>query len=213
VSTGAWTLAASVGDVRLRALAEPPSFRDIVESVRAGMRVLCCHPDPCDVADGFERIIYCVRLDRTLFDLFFNSRASYRAAYYRSPYEGLDANAEALEMLAPKLVASDATNGQRANQEIEESLRSPSAKIWLAEPERGICSLCSGEWSNPKNHNAEVMNGRWECDPHDNAVKGRKAPYFTKLRIFGAFLNERHDEVVPERKRFRAQHIHQWGWA
>lgn len=177
------------------------------------MHVLCCHPEPCDVANGFERIIYCVRVDRALFDLFFNSREGYRAAYYRSPFEGLAANSQALEMLTPKLVASDASSGQRTQQFIEESLLSPSAKIWLAEPEHGFCSLCSGEWSNPTEHGAEVLNGRWECDPHDNAVKGRKAPYFTKLRIFGAFVNYRFDEVIPERKRFRAQHIHKWGWA
>ena len=213
MSAEQWNLATSVGDARLRALAEPPSFLTIVKAVRDNMRVLCCHPERCDVADGFERIIYCVKVDSALFDLFFNSKAGYRAAYYRSPYEGLAANAQTLEMLTPKLLASDATSGQRSQQFIEESLLSPSAKIWLAEPERGFCSLCSGEWSNPTDHGAEILNERWEHDPHDNAVKGRKAPCFTKLRIFGAFLNHRFDEVIPERKRFRAQQIHNWGWA
>ena len=213
VSAEKWTFATTVGDARLRALAEPPSFLDIVESVLADMHVLCCHPDPCDVADGFERIIYCVKVDPALFDLFFNSKAGYRATYYRSPYEGLAANAKALEMLTPELVGSAATKGQRPQHFIEESLLSQSAKLWLAEPERGICELCSGEWSNPTDLEGDIQNGLWERDPHGNAVKGRKAPYFTKLRIFGAFLNQRFDEVIPERKRFRAQHIHKWGWA
>jgi hypothetical protein len=208
-----WTFSDTLGADRLRALAEPPSFPDIVESIRGKMRVLCCHPEPCDIARGFERIIYCVKVERGLFDLFFNSRAGYRAAYYLSPYKGLEANTQAIDTLTPMLVASNATNGQRTNQFIEESLRSPSAKIWLAEPERGFCSLCSGEWSNPTDHNAEIMNERWECSSYDNAVKGRKAPFFEKLRIFGAFLNDGFDEIVPERKRHRAQHIHKWGWA
>lgn len=213
ITSKQWTFDKSLGDVRLRALAEPPSFSDIVESIRDDMHVLCCHPERCDVAQGFERIIYCVKVKRELFDMFFNSWTGYRAAYYRSPYQGLEANAQAINVLTPKLVASDATNGQRTHQFIKESLLSPSAKIWLAEPERGCCLLCSGEWSNPTDYHAEIMNERWECGSYDNAVKGRKAPYFEKLRIFGAFLNNRSDEIIPERKRFRAQQIHEWGWA
>ena len=208
-----WDLAASLGNVRLHALAEPPSFRAIVEAIRADMQVLCCHPERCDVADGFDRIIYCVKIDQTLFDLFFNSRAGYRAAFFQSHYDGLRANTEVIAMLTPSLVSSSATQDQRPRVFIEESLSSSSAKVWLAEPEIGFCAECAGEWKKPKDDDAEIFNGRWECDPHSNAVNGRKAPYFTKLRIFGAFLNARYDEVVPGRKRHRASHLYQWGWA
>jgi hypothetical protein len=98
---------------------------------------------------------------------------------------------------------------------IEQSLSSPSAKAWLAEPECGYrdCAKCAGEWTNPNDDVAEISNGRWECDPDTNALWGRKAPYFTKLRVFGAFLNANYDEVVPERKRHRAKHLFQRGWA
>ncbi len=213
MDTRVWELDSSIGVARLRGLAEPPGFKAIVESVRSSMKVLCCHPEPCDLATGFERIIYCLEIDPDVFDLFFNSRNGYRAAFFRSPYEGLRANSEALAMLASALAASEATQDQRPFEFIEESLTSPTAKLWLAEPEVGFCELCSGEWSNPKNYDPEIRNERWECSSHDNATKGRKAPYFTKLRVFGAFLNHACDEIVAGRKRHRALHLHQWGWA
>lgn len=208
-----WKLDASIGASRLSGLADPPGFTEIAEAIRTGMKVLCCHPERCDLAAGFERFVYCLNIGRELFDLFFNSRNGYRAAFFRSPYEGLRANAELLAMLTPSLVASEATGGEKASKLIEESLTSPTAKVWLAEPEVGFCSLCAGEWSNPSNANAEIRNGRWECSSHDNAKKGRKAPYFTKLRVFGAFLNHASDEVIAGRKRHRAVHLNQWGWA
>jgi hypothetical protein len=213
MTIGKWDLAASLGDVRLSALAEPPSFNSIVHAIRADMQVLCCHPESCDVAIGFERIIYCIKIGQPLFDLFFNSKAGYRAAFFQSPYDGQRANTAVIAMLTPALISSSATQAQRPLVFIEESLSSSSAKVWLAEPENGFCAKCSGEWEIPKDDDAEIFNGRWECDPHRNAVNGRKAPYFTKLRIFGAFLNARYDEVVPARKRHRASHLHQWGWA
>ena len=208
-----WDFAASLGDTRLCAMADPPPFQAIVDLIHKDMKVLCCHPEPCDIAHDFERIIYCVKVDKELFDLFFNSRARYRAAYYQSPFEGLQANAEAIGTLAPTLISSNATKHQRPRAFIEESLSSSSAKVWLAEPERGHCSACDGEWAKPKDDVAEVSNGRWECDCDTNAVWGRKAPYFTKLRIFGAFLNAKYDEVVPGNKRHRARHLYQRGWA
>ena len=208
-----WNLAASLGVKRLGELDAPLPFESIVASILAEMHVMCMHPDPSDIAQGFERFIYCLKVSRTQFDLFFNSKSGYRAAYFVSPYEGRRANEEALATLTPWLVASKVTGEQRSRQFIEQSLLSPSAKIWLAEPQRGFCSDCSGEWSNPRDNVPEILNGRWENAANENALKGRKAPYFSKLRVFGAFLNAQFDELIPERKRHRAQHIHQWGWA
>jgi hypothetical protein len=60
---------------------------------------------------------------------------------------------------------------------------------------------------------AEIVNGRWECAASANAVRGRKAPFLTKIKIFGAFLNERHDEFISWRKRHRAREIYESGWS
>ena len=106
-----WDFAASLDDTRLRAMADPPPFQAIVAVIRKDMEVLCCHPEPYDIAHGFERIIYCVKVDKEFFDLCFNSRAGYRATYYQSPFEGLRANAEAIGTLASTCISSHATQG------------------------------------------------------------------------------------------------------
>jgi hypothetical protein len=58
----------------------------------------------------------------------------YRAAYYRSPFEGLAANQRALEVLLPMLLtAGESERSALGRAFIEESLTIPSAKMWLAE--------------------------------------------------------------------------------
>ena len=219
-----WNLAPTLGD-RLHALSDPPPYGVILERISADMQVLCCHPNNShDIPGGFDHVIYCVSVGKDLFDLFFNSRSGYRAAYWRSPYEGLKANADVLSMLTPLLLASTATGNQRIphgsstttkpRDFIEQSLRSPSAKVWLVEPQRGFCEHCNGEWTNPPlGASPEIVNRRWEYSAHADAMKGCRAPYYTKLRVQGAFLTPQFHEAVPERKRYRAQHIHERGWA
>ena len=77
----------------------------------------------------------------------------------------------------------------------------------------GICAACEGELGNPSNDAPEILNGRWEVEDEAFARRGRKAPLLTKVRVFGAFLDARHNELVPNRKRHRANQIHQWGWS
>jgi len=60
---------------------------------------------------------------------------------------------------------------------------------------------------------AEILNGVWETAKSQNAEWGRKAPYLTKLRIMGAFVNERLHELVPFDKRYRAYDINRFGWS
>ncbi len=208
-----WDLAGSLGDDRLKELSAPPSFEIIADKINTDLKVLCCHLDPCDT-DSFERVVYCIQVPPSLFDLFFNSKAGYRASYYRSPYEGLRANDFLIQSLLPALVASPCTAGTRKETKfISESMRSPSAKVWLAEPPLGFCSSCNGEWKDPKDSTADIQNDRWEHGDGIDSWRGRKAPFLTKLRLFGAFVNGRYDEFVPERKRHRAKHIHERGWA
>jgi hypothetical protein len=89
----------------------------------------------------FWRPVYCVRVPAPLFDRFFNGRNGYRAAYFRSPFDGLDAHDFLLRTLAPSLLAA-APRGDGAslgNEFIEESLTSLSAKAWLTE-QNGFCA-------------------------------------------------------------------------
>ena len=153
-------------------------------------------------------------MSEDLFDLFYNSPHGYRGAYFRSPGEGLDANATFIDVLTPKLMSQSEIGATQSEKDfIRESLTSPSAKLWLAENGLGICPNCEGEWGNPADSLPEIINGRWELGNESSAIRGRKAPRLSKIRVFGAFLDDRYNEFVPARKRHRAKQIHQCGWS
>jgi hypothetical protein len=214
--TDVWEFTSSIGAERRSNLEAVKSFDDIAAEIGAAMEVLCCHYDSCDRAQGFRRVVYTVKVPRPLFDLFFNSRHGYRAAYFRSPHEGLAANSYALRTLSPALLASPATISCPKDPDfVRDSLMSESAKVWLAEAGKGIhgCKGCEGEWTHPADDPAHIRNGRWERDPHSHALWGRTAPFLTKLKIMGAHLNDARDEFVPASKRRRALDIHERGWS
>jgi len=96
------------------------------------MRAQCGHVDPCDEADGFKRFVACIVVDKTLFDVFFNSYNGYRGWYYRSPTEGLQVNAHLLRLLAPHLIESRLHEDMSVDWALK-SLFASSAKCWLAE--------------------------------------------------------------------------------
>lgn len=209
-----WDFSFPHADDRLKQLSAPPPFEAIVEEIKARMEILCCHSNPCSDNNCFKRVIYCIRVPKPLFDLFFNSRNGYRASYYRSPYEGLRTNDLLIQRLLPALIASGhSISSAEGRCFTQESLISPSAKVWLAEPQPGLCDSCTGEWDATGDDTPEIQNNRWEHGDSSNVRWGRKAPFLTKLRVFGAFLNTRYDEFVPERKRHRAKDIHECGWS
>lgn len=215
-----WSYALSVeAAVRVPALSADHTFEELTSKIVNGLQVLCCHSSEI-AGTGFQRPVYTLNIGRPLFDLFFNSSSGYRAAYFRSPGAGLDANVHFLTTIMDRLVTDpqSATSALAANF-IRESLRTPSAKAWLAEHGKEVdlkCPHCIGEWSAGTCRApelAEICNGRWEAASGQNAEWGRKAPYLTKLRVMGAFLNDRHHELVPHDKRFRAYDIHRFGWS
>jgi hypothetical protein len=155
-----------------------------------------------------------------LFDQFFNSISGYRAEYFRSPWAGLQANAMFMRLASESLIRSSASEATELTREfIRESLATPSAKVWLTESGKELvegCPGCKGEWSSSAAGPAslrEIRNSRWDVAQGIKSEWGRKAPYLTKLRIMGAFLDKRLNEFVPFDKRFRAEEIHQFGWS
>jgi hypothetical protein len=99
---------------------------------------------------------------------------------------------------------------------MKESLATPSAKVWLAEHGKEIerkCPACKGEWSINSADGSEIRNGRWEMAAGQKAEWGRQAPYLTKLRFMGAFVDDRFAEYVPYDKRFRSNDISYFGWS
>jgi hypothetical protein len=204
---------------RLPALMDRYSFAQVTERIVSCGEVLCCHRSK--LSDGeFFRPVYTVHIGRPLFDLFFNSPFGYRAAYFQSPGAGLDANVSFLQAIAARLVADSASLKSALSVDfIHASLSTPSAKVWLAECGKELdarCPGCEGEWSSGTSATAsrpEILNERWEVAEGQKAEWGRKAPYLEKLRIMGAFINDRRHELVPHDKRFRAYEVHKFGWS
>lgn len=221
---GIWSFTSLVAEERRANLEDETSFEAIAGEIRQTMRVLCCHKDPCDrgpsetADDGrrvalFRRPVYCIRVARSLFDCFFNSWHGYRGAYFRSPYEGLQANDMLMRTVTPRLIVADPSGDGAALGAafIEASLTSGSAKAWLTE-QNEFCPQCAGEFP-PASDDGEIINGRWELGTSFQSRDGRRAPYLTKIKVMGAFLNDGYDEFIPTRKRRRHRDIHEWGWS
>ncbi len=204
-----WTYGDTVCHSRKAALSSPVAFENIVASIVVGMQVLCGHNEiSCD-DNRFGRVVYCVRISKSLFDVFFNSSNSYRAQYFKSVEHGLCRNRFLIQTLSPALLASGKLSSL-PKEKIQKSLGVASAKVWLAEVEKHICNECYGEWSFPQDGTAEILNGRWE---NTSNWCGRKAPLCAKIRVFGGFLNDNGYEYVPQGKKHRAEEIQDTGWS
>jgi hypothetical protein len=201
---------------RRAGLLRAPSYDSLVAQIVREMTPLCYHRDICKDNNKFSRAIYCIKVNQNLFDLFFNSRNGYRAAYYESPFRGNEANLQLLERVAQALIGWAATRDPLCDTAfIKESLRTFSAKAWLTEYgiELDDCKECLGEWRPAADDTPEIINGKWEHSLLPNSTNGRKAPYLTKIKIIGAFLNDKHDLFVAARKLRREWDIHECGWS
>jgi len=208
-----WSYAPGLGEGRITALSAGTSAEQIIERIVRHARVLCVHQPPCDEAAGFARVVATISVPREVFDEFFNAPNGYRGTYARSPYAGLELNHRFLSALLPAVTEAAALAGSPSIDAVCESMSSPSAKIWLAEVGLHDCPNCIGEWERPTDLAPEITNQIWEQASGLEAAWGRKAPYFTRLKLIGAFLNTRNDEFIPARKRDRAQLLHARGWA
>src|SRR5688500_749395 len=99
-----WAYDPSLGD-RIAALAGSTTFDSIAGLMAREGKVVCAHADTCKDDSQFVRAVYCIQLHARVFDLFFNAWSGYRAAYFRSPDEGLAANAGLVQQLGPLLLA------------------------------------------------------------------------------------------------------------
>jgi len=209
-----WKFSTSVSKDRISALLMPSTIGTISRRIANEMEFLCSHNDPCRAHADFAREVYCIRVPEELFDIFFNSPHGYRGAYFRSPGEGMDANMCFIQTLAPKFIGMSALSTTPSKLEsIRESLLSNSAKAWLAENGFRPCSKCEGELRPPQDTSPEIINGRWDLGQNILSEWGNQAPRFTKIRIFGAFLDNRNNEFIPDSKRNRSREINMYGWS
>jgi hypothetical protein len=205
-----WEFNTSIGKERVSKMINPPTFEEITQKISQTMNVLCGHPDECDDAYGYKRFIYCIEVDKDLFDLFFNSRNGYRAWYFRSAYAGLAKNNHFINYLLPKLIESEKIMDDPKT--IQDSFNTISTKAWLSESNMHLCNKC-GEWSYSNDNRAELYNDVWENTNAPNSKYGKTTPYLTKIKIFGGFVNNRGDEFIANRKKDRHKQIHLIGWS
>lgn len=205
-----WKYSDLIGDQRKSRMFAAKSFEEIADRIAIESDILCYHLQDCDDDRGYKRHIFCVQVSAELFDDFFNSPKGYRSMYFQSPFRGLQANSYLFERIVPKLSTWATTNHPVYNTQIGDSLLALSAKAWLAEAGLHLCDACRGEWSCPDDEAPEIIKGRWE--KNDNAW-GSKAPLLKKIRLIGAFLNDRGDEFVPATKRKRHHDIFSKGWS
>lgn len=213
VQVPSWTYLGTATEERRKGLASPSRFADVVKAMNHQMTVVCFHREPRQRDDSYSRATFCAVIGVTLFDAFFNSVSGYRGAYFESPDKGLAANRFLIDEISPALISWALASSPEVDKAwLEESLALPTAKAWLAEDNAAQCAKCAGEWSASYVSELEIANGRWELSPHTHARWGRQAPYFSKIRVFGCFLNDQHHEWVADHKRERAQQISEHGW-
>jgi hypothetical protein len=195
---------------RLSKLLEPSKFEEIVERVKR-IEPHRYRPQLADDNQPYCRAIYCINIGLELFDAFFNSQCGYRAAYYRSPADGLNANRYLFESMTPVLLDWTRANFAEADIHfIKRSLSLPSAKAWVVEKALKICDEC-GEWSTSTASEGEIRNGRWEIENWPNS-HGRQAYRFECIALFGAFVDGTGEEWVAPRKLCRSHEIWASGW-
>jgi len=185
----------------------------MVRSLKKSMRFACFHLEPRQRDLSYTRADFCVDVDYLLFDAFFNASSGYRGAYFEAPEQGLAANQRLLSELSPFLIESAVDCHPDVDRAwLAESMSLPTAKAWLAEDPLALCAECAGGWSQSYVSDVHITNGRWEHSSHTHATWGQQAPLLSKVRIFGGFISDAHQEWIADHKRERAQHIWEHGW-
>lgn len=209
----AWRYVGKADPARLAALAHPLPHAELAGALLRGLNLKCYHREPREHDASYARAVFCGTVDPRLFDWFFNARTGYRGAYYEAPAAGTLANRALVDQLFDPLV--DWALAQQLDRDLPwilASLSKPSAKAWLAEYP-GLCASCSGEWSTSYVSDLQIENFRWEAASHIHSTWGRQAPYLTKIRIFGGFIDSEQTEWLSAHKPDRATHIWEHGWS
>ena len=125
----------------------------------------------------------------------------------------MEANRELISRISPALIGWAVARDPTIDRAwLLESLSLPTAKVWLGEDAVALCASCAGAWSGSYVSALHILNDRWEHSKHTHALWGRQAPKSSKLRVFGGFINDQHQEWVADHKLERAQQIWEHGW-
>jgi hypothetical protein len=209
----AWRYKGTADSQRLFALTHPLPQAELPAALENGMKLECFHREPRHDNPAYRRAVFCASVQPALFDWFFNASTGYRGAFFDSPEVGTHFNRTLVDHLAPFLADWALTEKLVTDHHwILASLAKPSAKAWLAE-HPGICPDCAGEWSSSYVSGLQIENSRWEQSLHVHSAWGRQAPLFSKIRIFGGFMDDQQNEWLAAHKQDRAKHICEHGWS
>lgn len=203
-----WKYADSVPMERQTALTALSTFEELAELASAEITRIRARVDPgrdCGLTHCLQPV-FSFELP-TAGDRLFNGAYGYRAQYWRSPFEGLRANALLIKLLTPKLVAiiDEKAEPDFAKFDACAALRAVSAKFWIQE----IPSLLA-------NPTVELSVARW-CAEAQRGVQlakwGLSAPEVTRFDVKGSLMDAHGNEVVPARKVRRHYDIHNYGFS
>jgi hypothetical protein len=164
----------------------PPSATKDVVSARQVIFVICVEPDTCD--------------------LLYSARDGLRARYWRGPDHGIGATKHLIRLLLPKLLVSAEASPPTCKpgtvpmslEDIEASLKAPSAKIWPRENDDDGNDLLLDD---------KLFVPRWADNDRHGDWRLGVSRSSGQLDIKGALLQADRTEQVPPDKTGRADQI------
>ena len=139
-------------------------------------------------------------------DAIFNGPYGYRAQYFLSPCNGLEANCKLINALSSKLLGAVTTSTEEklCRISVPNSLFAASAKFWFNESPDFLHNLSVDldieRWAKEAEKGCELA--KW----------GLCAPKVTTFEIKGALIDPNGNEVVPNGKILRHHQIHNFGF-
>jgi len=204
----AWKYSDAVERERRRTLASPASYEELVRLVVEDAQSISARAEP----GRDQGLTHCMQAVfefelPTTGDPLFNVPRGYRAQYWKSPSDGLAANAFLVSVLASRLLgAVDPSSDHRLTSfDVCASLHAASAKLWIQEIPSWLAQptedLNVERWLDAARRGVDLA--RW----------GVCAMPVVKFQVKGALLDPSGNEVVPLRKIRRHYDIHHYGFS
>lgn len=208
---------------RLPYLSIEIEFKEIANCIYEQMEIVDydVEDDPfSDELKNCKRSFFKIRVQKTTFDMFFNSPCGYRGQYYMSPLLGVEINRLLIRKITEKLIQNVKlryADLKTTDEELNTSLSAKSPKIWVDEDH---CDF-------GLNLVEEIINPRWlqyakEAYPlvknnpdkfKKRAIWGLRAPEGTILDVKGGWIDSYGNEHVPKSKEHRAEDICNYGFS
>jgi len=205
--TADWFYLETVDEERRADLSRFGSFESLVASVVEDADVIraISYAGQDDGLRGSQQPWFFLDLPKTG-DALFNGPHGYRAQYWRSPWQGLEANAYLIASLLPKLLAAIdiSTDPKLAEIDVTASLKAVSAKVWIREARSTVGA------------NRDLLVEPWRSSAAQGvelAKLGLAAPRCSKYEVKGALLDSFGNERVPASKVRRHHDIHRYGFS